>query len=152
MGVNAYPASIDVLLAYVIYDIYLVSQRCYASLRSARRSLSLTIWLCLCFSLFLLAALHLFLVTLYVLLPPPRALVECAPPFMILSLLLLLLFRVLQRAVLHGVPGAAILHCLVLCSKLPSFGLVEDVRTRVMLRLEYRLDGQFQVGQLLPIG
>jgi hypothetical protein len=151
MGVNAYPATIDVLLAYVIYDVYLVSQRCYASLRSARRSLSLTIRLCRCFSLFLLTAFHLFLVTLYVLLPPPRALIERAPPFMILSLLLLL-FRVLQRAVLHGVPGAAILHCLVLCSKLPSFGLVKDVRTRVMLRLEDRLDGQFQVGQLLPIG
>jgi hypothetical protein len=71
---------------------------------------------------------------------------------MILSLLLLLLFRVLQRAVLHGVPGAAILHCLVLCSKLPPFSLVEDVAARVMLRLEDWLDGQFQVGQLLPIG
>lgn len=71
---------------------------------------------------------------------------------MILSLLLLLLFRVFQRAVLHGVPGAAILHCLVLCSKLLSLGLFEDVAARVMLRLEVRLDGQFLVGQLLPIG
>ena len=60
---------------------------------------------------------------------------------MILRLLLLLLSRVLKRAVLHSVTSA-IFDSLVLCGKeLPLGLLVNDLTTRIMLRLKDRLNG-----------